>query len=97
MGKNNKVTNNKVTIARCRLFPTIQLVRQLWNLTAVEGRFLNASTLLLAIVVEQTESISTQDDNGNQVASGEECHEEIDQIPYQVKARNGSEQHHNKI
>ena len=60
----------------------------------MEGWFLNALALLLTVVIEQTEGIAPQNDNGNQVAGGEERHEEIDQVPYQVKARNSSEQHH---
>ena len=60
----------------------------------MEGWFLYALALLLAVVVEQAEGIATQDDNGYQVAGGEERHEEIDKVPYKVKARNGSEQHH---
>ena len=41
------------------LLPTLQLVLQFRNLTAVEGRFLDALALLLAVVVKQTEGIAT--------------------------------------
>ena len=44
----------------------------------MEGWFLNALALLLTVVIEQTEGIAPQNDNGNEVAGGEERHEEID-------------------
>ena len=42
------------------LLPALQLVLQFWQLAAVEYWFLDASALLLAIVVEQAESITAQ-------------------------------------
>ena len=41
------------------LFPTLKLVFYLRQLTAVEHGFFYALTLLLAVVIEQTEGIAT--------------------------------------
>ena len=63
-------------------------------MTAVEGGFLDALTLLTAVVVKQTESVATKEDDGNEVTGREEGHEEINDVPYQLEAGQGSEDDH---
>ncbi len=64
------------------------------QLAAVERRFLDATPLLLAVVVKQTEGILAENDDGYKVAGSEKCHEEVDNVPHQLKAGHGSEHHH---
>ena len=80
--------------ASAALFPALQLVLNLRQLTAVERRFLDAATLLLSVVVQQTEGIFAKNDDGYEVARCEECHEEIDDVPHQFEAGHSPENHH---
>ena len=74
--------------------PTLYLVFYLRQLTAMEDGFFYALSLLLAVVVEQSEGIAAQKDDGNEVAGREEGHEEVDDVPYQFKAGQCTEDHH---
>ena len=76
------------------LFPAFQFVLNLGELTAMEARFLDALALLLAIVVQQAEGIFAQQDDGYEVAGGEESHEEVDDVPHQLEAGHSTEHHH---
>ena len=77
-----------------QLFPTLQLVFYLRQLTAMENGFFYALTLLCAIVVKQAECISAQQHDGDKVASREECHKEIYDIPHQLETGHGTKHHH---
>ena len=61
--------------------PALQLVGDFGQLAAMEGGLLDASALLAAVVVEQTEGVFAQNQDGNKVAGGEEGHEEVDNVP----------------
>ena len=76
------------------LFPTLEFVFQLRNLTAVEHRFLDAASLLTAIVIEEAEHVAAEQNNGHEVAKRQEGHEEIDDVPYQFETGQGTEDHH---
>ena len=52
----------------------------------MEDRFLNTLTFLTAIVVEQTESIASQQHDGDEVAGRQEGHEEVDDVPDELEA-----------
>ena len=60
----------------------------------MEDGFFYALTLLIAVVVKQTESVTSQQDNGYQVAGCEEGHEEIDDVPYQFETGECAEDDH---
>ena len=63
-------------------------------MTAVECGFLDALTLLTAVVVKQTESVATKEDDGNEVTGREEGHEEIDDVPDEFETGNSSKDDH---
>ena len=63
-------------------------------MTAVECGFLDALTLLTAVVVEQTEGVATKEDDGNEVAGREEGHKEIDDVPDEFETGNSSKDDH---
>ena len=63
-------------------------------MTAVEGGFLDALTLLTAVVVKQTESVATKEDDSNEVAGREESHEEVDDVPDEFETGNGTKDDH---
>ena len=56
----------------------------------MENGFFYAPTLLLTIVVEQAEGISAQQHDGYKVASCEECHKEINDVPHQFETGHSS-------
>ena len=60
----------------------------------MEDGFFNTLTLLLTIVVQQAEGITSQDHDGDEVAGREECHEEIDDVPDKFKAGYGTKDDH---
>ena len=74
--------------------PTRNLVFYLRQLAAVEHGFFDALALLLAVVVEQAEGVATQEDDGHEVAGGEEGHEEIDDVPHHFEAGQRTEHYH---
>ena len=60
----------------------------------MEDGFFDALSFLLAIVIQQSECITSQDDNGDEVASREERHEEVDDVPDKFKAGYGTKDDH---
>ena len=60
----------------------------------MENGFFYALTLLCSIVVKQAECISAQQHDGDKVASREECHKEIYDIPHQLETGHGTKHHH---
>ena len=76
------------------LFPTLDVAFYLRQLTAMEDWLLDAVAFLLAIVIEQTEGIAAKEDDSHKVAGRKEGHEEINDVPHQFKAGEGTEYHH---
>ena len=76
------------------LFPAFQFVLQFRQLAAMEHGLFDALPLLLPVIVEQAEGVAAQQQDGRQVTGGEESHEEVDDVPYQLKAGQGSEDDH---
>ena len=60
----------------------------------MEDGFLDATSFLLAVVVEQAEGIASQQDDSHKVASRQEGHEEVDDVPHQLEAGKGTEDDH---
>lgn len=60
----------------------------------MEDGFLDALALLTAIVVEKTEGIAAQQDNGYKVAGREKGHEQVDDVPHQLETGKRSEDDH---
>ena len=69
-------------------------MRYLRQLAAVEHRLLDATTLLLAVIVKQAEGVFAKHHNGYQVAGRKEGHKEVDDVPYQLEAGHGTKHHH---
>ena len=60
----------------------------------MEHRFFDALTLLQSVVVEQAEGVAAKEDDGYEVTSGEEGHEEVNDVPHQFEAGQRAEHHH---
>ena len=76
------------------LFPTVQAVGNVGQLVTVELRVADALTLLPAVVVEQTEGILTESDDGYEVAGCEQGHTDVDHVPRHIEGDKGTDHHH---
>lgn len=65
----------------------------LGQLTAMEGRMLDALTTLRAVVVKQTEGVLAQEEDGHEVAGREQGHEEVDEAPGSIEGHHGTNHH----
>ena len=75
--------------------PTIEVGGDFGELVAVESGFFDAVAFLVAVVVEESESVLAQGDDSDEVAGREECHKEVSQIPYEFEAGEcAKEDHH---
>ena len=66
--------------------PTLEFLLYLRELGTVEDGVFNASATLGAIVVGETEDVFAKEEDGDEIADGEECHTEIHQTPGELKA-----------
>ena len=57
----------------------------------MENRAVYAATLLAAVVIEQAERVVTEGDYRDEIAGGEECHEEVAETPNKIKRSESSE------
>lgn len=74
--------------------PPVQVGFELGEQAAMEGGRGDAPALLLTVVVEEAESVFAQEDDGDEVAGGEEGHAEVDDAPDGVEGDEGSEHDH---
>lgn len=60
----------------------------------MEYRFFDALSLLLTVVVEQTEGVLAEQNDGNEVAGSEEGHNQVGDVPNELEAGQGAKYHH---
>ena len=60
----------------------------------MEDGVADAAALLLTVVVEQTEGVAAEGDDGDEVAGGEQRHTQVAKTPDEVEGGEGAEEHH---
>lgn len=76
------------------LFPTLYFVGNVGHHRLLEDRLFDTGFLLLTVVFQQAESVSAQQNDGNEIAHREECHTEIAYHPDKVEAHQRTEHDH---
>ena len=70
---------------RSFLIPGVQVVGYLGEIAAVEDRALDSLTLLSPVIVKQLEYILAKEHQCDQVAQGDQRHEQVTKVPHELE------------